>query len=473
MLTTSVSVAEVTPSVYSFEIDGDYGSTIQTNGDIYDDGNYSGYYFMGSGQLWTHITNPVPYMGTNCYAARCTASPSSGNDRSEQKMMNQWCLSDGARFFSLSFCVPSSTPTATNWLFFCQWWQDPDRQPPLTIGWGSGHVQLARRYDGDSFDCLYDDGTLVKDTWYHFLIQVGFGFNNTGIVGLWKMNLATGDWEQKYFNNAITLGFQYDPDGVTPANTNDFSWKVGTYRGSCSFETKVYYDNIRYGRRWADVTKGTLTGYHKNVMELQLDETSGTVANDASVFNNDGTLVGGPIWQTNGVVGNCLKFDGTDDNVRVPVDTLDFDFGNYLTASGWFKTTNSQTAQAILCMDEYSTTYKFRLYLADSSNLVFTVRHPDNTLSAVQKTVSNSVFNGQWHHFAGTYNRWAADGNRLKLYLDGVKIASSAGSGKPLWRGNNYLYVGRFSGSYFKGYIDEIGLYNYAMTDAEISALYN
>ena len=74
---------------------------------------------------------------------------------------------------------------------------------------------------------------------------------------------------------------------------------------------------------------------------------------------------------------------------------------------------------------------------------------------------------------SGVYNRWDADGDRLKVYLDGVLVATASGTNLPLWRGNNYLYIGRFSGNYFKGRIDEVQLYNYPMTDSEISDLYN
>jgi hypothetical protein len=60
----------------------------------------------------------------------------------------------------------------------------------------------------------------------------------------------------------------------------------------------------------------------------------------------------------------------------------------------------------------------------------------------------------------------------LKLYCDGQLVASAEAQDKPLGRGDNYLYVGRFSGAYFRGCIDEPALYNYAMTADQVAELY-
>ena len=73
---------------------------------------------------------------------------------------------------------------------------------------------------------------------------------------------------------------------------------------------------------------------------------------------------------------------------------------------------------------------------------------------------------GSWTHVALTY-----DGSLLVLYVNGVQVASTAVSGliqassSPLWIGGNQPY-----GEYFKGLIDDVRVYNRALSQAEIQA---
>jgi hypothetical protein len=71
---------------------------------------------------------------------------------------------------------------------------------------------------------------------------------------------------------------------------------------------------------------------------------------------------------------------------------------------------------------------------------------------------------GEWHHLAATYN-----GSALKLYVDGNLVATTRASTAlssgafPLFIGGNPLW-----GEFFKGTIDEVRVYNRALTDGEI-----
>ena len=71
-----------------------------------------------------------------------------------------------------------------------------------------------------------------------------------------------------------------------------------------------------------------------------------------------------------------------------------------------------------------------------------------------------------WTHVALTY-----DGTTLRLYVNGTQVATQAATGaiqsstNPLWIGGNRPY-----GEYFQGLIDEVRVYNRALTPAEIQA---
>jgi hypothetical protein len=76
----------------------------------------------------------------------------------------------------------------------------------------------------------------------------------------------------------------------------------------------------------------------------------------------------------------------------------------------------------------------------------------------------------QWHFLAATL---ASDSTR-NIYLDGQLVASAAGGGhstnnNPVWIGNNQVFGPR----YFQGRIDEVAIFNRALTAAEIGALYS
>ena len=79
----------------------------------------------------------------------------------------------------------------------------------------------------------------------------------------------------------------------------------------------------------------------------------------------------------------------------------------------------------------------------------------------------------KWHLVTGTFNRFAPDGQRVKLYVDGVKVMEAAGHDLPILRGENRLVVGKSSiRGYFQGDIDDVGLFNYTMTDEDVQSLW-
>lgn len=75
-----------------------------------------------------------------------------------------------------------------------------------------------------------------------------------------------------------------------------------------------------------------------------------------------------------------------------------------------------------------------------------------------------------WSHIVGTY-----DGNDMKLYVDGVLVATESGVGGPRDTGSNPLYLGHnpASNGYFNGYMSSFKMYDRALTAEEIAAEFN
>jgi hypothetical protein len=194
-----------------------------------------------------------------------------------------------------------------------------------------------------------------------------------------------------------------------------------------------------------------LTGHWK------LDDGSGNIATDSSGFGNHGALYNGPIW-TGGKIGGALDFDGSNDYVSLaPISALT---GSAITVSAWVRPSSSINAefspiltQCIVQNNNYSGYY---LCLAGYCPTFFL--HMDGVVSEIE--VEADV----WHHVAGTY-----DNNELKIYVNGITnhwplrekqgVGTSAFIG---WDGDgaeNY---------YFKGLIDDVRVYNYALDIGEI-----
>jgi len=221
------------------------------------------------------------------------------------------------------------------------------------------------------------------------------------------------------------------------------------------------------------------------VSEWTFDEDSGTVAKD-TWGNNDGTVIGGAIHQDkalgNCVYGGCYFFDGTDGYIDLSEKSnlLGFSRGTFIT---WFKT-NSFNAQAIFGEGDITTDYgsltigdrtgsltdesmEFVLKSGGSNRLVFFARHG-------QKYYSDN----KWHQFVVTVgddcNSFYADGEKQILtYSNGTQA-----TGKYFLNPLNLdsMSIGRRfypnSPLYFNGLIDDVRIYNAALTTAQIKQEY-
>ena len=83
----------------------------------------------------------------------------------------------------------------------------------------------------------------------------------------------------------------------------------------------------------------------------------------------------------------------------------------------------------------------------------------------------NEVAANEWHHVVGTY-----DGANNRLYVDGVEDTGSPGvhsgkidiNGEPVYIGENGQRMGRE----WNGLIDDVRIYSYALTEAEVKEVY-
>ena len=224
---------------------------------------------------------------------------------------------------------------------------------------------------------------------------------------------------------------------------------------------------------WADGTVITgdvwsfTTG--SQVALWKLDETSGNIAKD-SAGNNNGTLVGDPQWQSSaGKIGGALEFDGDGDFVKIG-DESDFDMADQITVSAWIKVNQfDKEWQAVIAKGDSAWRIQ-RNQNEDSlefacSGLKIPSGAPWGNLFG-----KKSVNDGQWHHVVCIY-----DGSKMYIIIDGNEDSSQSASGG-INTNNEPVYIGENSentGRCWNGLIDDVRVYNYALTKEEVEALSN
>ncbi len=208
---------------------------------------------------------------------------------------------------------------------------------------------------------------------------------------------------------------------------------------------------------------------YRVVAHWKLDENEGDIAYD-SAGNNHGTLNGNPVWQpTGGKIDGTLEFDGIDDYISTSF-VLNPAKGS-LSVFAWIK--GGAPGQVIISQTDVTvgrTTNQGSAWLwADSSygRLITRLMHPP-----FDPLVSESVItDGQWHHVGLVYD---FDGLYRYLYVDGVEVARDTdvvgGVGSD---GGLYFGAGKTldAGSFFCGLIDDVRIYNEALSAEEIEYL--
>lgn len=198
------------------------------------------------------------------------------------------------------------------------------------------------------------------------------------------------------------------------------------------------------------------------------DEGAGTTAADSSGNGLNGTLQYSPSWATSGSCrrGACISFDGTDDYVRIP-DSAALRLTGDVTVSAWIRPTGARTLGSVV-----SKRYEFELGpVADTSPypLRWSHKQPDGRLVSGELTAS--VEADQWQHVVLVRDGTA---KQLRGYKNGA-LALSSGYATPPGTSTYALNIGRNPGGIqrFRGLIDEVRLYNRALSAAEVQELYS
>ncbi len=215
-------------------------------------------------------------------------------------------------------------------------------------------------------------------------------------------------------------------------------------------------DESLYDVSFGDSLKYGLVGYWK------LDEGTGTSAADSSGNGNTGTLTNGPTWTnsslpvTNYTNSYALDFDGTDDYVPLASTST---FTGDVSLCAWIYRDNSSALHGV--WGGNAGVGGEQVYRFEANSTTFTVR----TSVDVIRTYSLPNSAAAWQYLCITRNT-----NNVRVYLNNTESSTGAISD------SGTITIQRFgtshTASWFNGKIDEVRIYNRALSTEEMRHLY-
>jgi len=161
-----------------------------------------------------------------------------------------------------------------------------------------------------------------------------------------------------------------------------------------------------------------------------LDERNGTNANDLSGQGKTGKLENGLTFDTNrrsGQIEGALAFDGLDD--RINLSDINDDLGSNFSVSAWVKPGNANDGQKLVS--------------------------------------AGSIKNNVWQMITCTF-----DGSNMHWYINGEHIHSESLSGTLKAKSEAWIGWSGWRDEFFQGVIDDVRLFNSAITEQEVISLF-
>ncbi len=292
----------------------------------------------------------------------------------------------------------------------------------------------------------------------------------------------------------LSTGAPFSALPIDPVNTVASGYYY-TYAPGGSFELMSRFESEKYadvaaadgGPDMTTLEVGTnlsITPFARGLVGYwKLDDGSGTAAEDSSGNGNPGALSGAPAWQgpSGCRVASCLVLDGSDDSIFV-ADSASLDFGtSSFSASAWayhtnyvYPRTTFAIAKTTSCYSGGAVGFDFgHGYLSTGTEFCLNDgTHQVYTTMAFDSGYRPTDFANQWVHLVYVFDRVSG---KFKAYVNGAKqsnegdISSVTGSINNV----NNLAIGTLYGWYVQASIDDIRLYNRALSAAEVAAMYN
>jgi hypothetical protein len=348
----------------------------------------------------------------------------------------------------------------------------------------------------------FDIKTVALSYFEKFFSSAGYpknwtseNFNEIGLIGeLYRVPIFVNESSGcNRVNDLVDIYIELDEDCNKIASENT----VRVYDGEKEVDSKIFnktYCGDKFLKKAGIIFKTNIsansskflfiyfspdekvyeTTYPFDIVGLwHFDEGSGSITYDTSGFESHGILVNDPTW-VDGKFGKALRFDGIDDYVT--------NSSNWDSFVNSLKSTNQITVEAWVNLFGYQNNHPQSVDSVIRAEGMFYLRaDSDPSLDSrvtcffisngtwIWTCTSNRLPLNTWTHLVGTW-----DGQNLKLYINGILINSTLALGSFGNLGNPNITIGATWNRYefFNGTIDEVRIYNRALTEEEIRARY-
>ena len=285
--------------------------------------------------------------------------------------------------------------------------------------------------------------------------------------GNWTFYLNTDDGSELWINGVSTIQ-NYGSHGM-----REYSATINLNAGYHDFKVEFFQGGGPHGLKlsWEgpNVSKATIpsTAFYIDgdyvpqesnlIHQWKFNEGSGSQSNDSVSNGSNFTLYGMDAnnW-VDCIDGKCLLFDGVDDYAKVNVDDWLGDF----TISQWvWANTSNQT--------NYAATFAIDDNAGSNQSFQHMIYNQEWRLHNNQSKVFGDVVDKKWTHLVTVF-----DSGETRQYMDGVLVNTNSYPNGSL---NNFdLYkigVNRAGSSYFEGMIDNLMIWDTALTNGSVTVL--
>ncbi len=351
--------------------------------------------------------------------------------------------------------------------------------------WSSGNGGNTCLYAADGTNqyetCTADDTTTTLNEWEHIVVV----YDNSSTTGSTiYINGANAEHSAYESGSPATVG--------SISNTNSLCiGSAGSGGADCSSVSRHFSGRIDDVRIYSQALTPQQVAYLYNrgepVAWYKLDECTGTDIHDSSENALHGTLEVGASGQT--ATGDCatnantpwyngsdgkynasLNFDGTDDYVDLG-DVLDMT--SSFSTVGWVKYADLASEAPIINKLGGVGARDWALGNEGGATGMRITISPDNT-NVVTRYADYTLVVGEWVHVAGVYD---ANAQTLNIYING-KLANGSLSGAVptgIAATANDVRIGsrESNASYLEGQLDDVRMYNYPLSLAQIQQIMN
>ena len=345
----------------------------------------------------------------------------------------------------------------------------------------TGGARLAIEYSATSFceDGIDPIPGITGDTGGTFSSTTGLVFisTSTGQVDLSASTAGTyvityTDPSSDTATTSITINaldnaaFAYSASSYEPTDADPTPTITGLTGGTFSSTSGLVF-----------VDSGTNTGSSTGEIDLSATtEASYTITYDTT--SSGSSVCPNTSTQTVEVAvasianNHSFSFDGSSGEGVIVNNFTELNGVNEFSISAWVKAASgAQSDNYAVILQNDETHVQFGISQAGTSNqLNFLIRNSANSSYGILAGPTN-FFNGSWRHIVCTY-----DGSTMKFYVDnGTPLTNSYSTTLPTYS-NPTLRIGRgnsINPNLFNGQIDEIGIWNTALTSTQVSEIYS